>query len=214
MNKNVVLIHGFMRNSKDMQPLKENLDTLGYEGILVNLPLTYQRFEHSVSLLEGILEDRLLNLRKREKIHLVGHSTGGLVIRNWLATTKHISKVDKCVLMATPNQGSELADIAGKYFPLLPGVCKALASLQSRNVKELPTLGNLPVEIGAIAGDNNNFLLGRLLKGENDGRVTVESVRIAGLKDFKVLPFGHHEIHKKYETALLVDQFLQTGSFK
>ena len=214
MNKKVILIHGFMRNSQDMSPLKKNLEVLGYEGILVNLPLTFQRIEHSVSLLEGTLEDIVLNLKSQEKIHLVGHSTGGLVIRSWLAKSKFRSKIDRCVLLATPNQGSELADLAGKYFRIFSAICKTLESLQSQHVKKLSTLSELPVEIGAIAGKKNNLLLGKLLQGENDGRVTVESVRIAGLKDFMVLPFGHLEIHKKFITAQFIDRFLKKGSFK
>ncbi|GAB6181800.1 alpha/beta fold hydrolase [Desulfotomaculum defluvii] len=214
MNNKVVLLHGFMRDYRDMKPLKKNLAMLGYEGILVNLPLTYKRLNHSVSLLENTLEERLINLKGQEKIHLVGHSTGGLVIRSWLAKSKYRSKVDKCVLLATPNQGSELADIAGKYFGLLPTICKTLESLQSYHVRKLPGLSNLSVEVGALAGNKNNLLLGNLLKGENDGRVTVESVWLTGLKDFMILPFGHLDIHKEFRTAQHIAWFLKTGNFK
>jgi alpha-beta hydrolase superfamily lysophospholipase len=213
MNKKVVLIHGFTKNHRDMQPLAKNLEKLGYESILVDLPLTFQLLEHGASLLEDILANRLLNLKAGEKIHLVGHSTGGLIIRSWLATTKYQSKVDKCVLVGTPNHGSELADIAGKYLPILPAICQTLKSLQSRYVRQIPTPSQLPVEMGAIAGNRNNLLLGGLLKGENDGRVTVKSVRITGLKDFIIMPLGHMEIHQKFETCQLVDRFLQRGKF-
>ncbi|MEG6615219.1 alpha/beta fold hydrolase [Peptococcaceae bacterium 1198_IL3148] len=210
----VVLIHGFAKNSQDMLPLQNNLQLLGYQGILINLPLTFKPLEYSVGLLETVLDDKLSNLAGSEKIHLVGHSTGGLVIRGWLATTKYKDKVDKGVLLATPNQGSQLADMAGRCLPLLPALCKTLASLQSERVKQLPPPTELSVELGAIAGNNNNLLLGKLLKEENDGRVTVESVRIPGLKDFMTLPFGHQEIHKKLETAQLIDRFLQRGKFR
>lgn len=213
MNNKVVLIHGFMRDCRDMLPLKKNLGILGYEGMLVNLPLTYKRLEHSVLVLEDILNDLILNLKEQEKIYLVGHSTGGLVIRSWLAQSKHGSKINRSVLLVTPNQGSELADLAGKYFRVLPAICKTLASLQSSQVRKLPGLSKCPGEIGAIAGNKNNLLLGRLLKGENDGRVTVESVRLAGLKDFVILPFGHMEIHKEFSTAQRVAQFLSLGKF-
>lgn len=213
MNKKVVLIHGFMRDCRDMVPLQKNLDILGYEGILVNLPLTFQRLEHSVALLEDNLKEILVKLKEQEKMHLVGHSTGGLVIRGWLAQTKYGSKIDKSVLLATPNQGSDLADLAGKYFRILPAICKTLASLQSSQVKKLPGLSKCPGKVGAIAGNKNNLLLGHLLKGENDGRVTVESVRLAGLKDFVILPFGHLEIHQEFSTAQLVARFLNLGKF-
>lgn len=202
-----------MRNAQDMKPLKNHLDMLGYQSILVDLPLTFHPIERSVELLDDLLADMLTNLGRQEKIHLVGHSTGGLVIRSWLAGSGYSDKVDKCVQLATPNKGSELADLAGKFFNILPALFKTLKSLQSQQVKKLPTPDQLPVAIGAIAGNKNNLLLGRLLKGENDGRVTVESVRMAGLKDFLVLPLGHLEIHQQLITARYVDRFLRQGSF-
>lgn len=213
-NNKVVLLHGFMRDARDMRALQNHLDKLGYEGILLNLPLTFQRLEQSVLVLESFMEGQLANRASQEKIHLVGHSTGGLVIRSWLAQTKYSSNIGRCVLLATPNQGSELADLAGKYCRLIPAIFKTLDSLQSRRVKGLPALNKHPVEIGAIAGSHNNLLLGHLLNEENDGRVTVASVRSPGLKDFLVLPLGHLEIHKKLQTAQLIDRFLQRGSFK
>ena len=213
-NKKIVLIHGFMRDSRDMSMLSKHLGKLGYECILVDLPLTFKPLEHSVSLLEELLQESLLSLTTREKLHLVGHSTGGLVIRSWLATSGYSQKIERCVLLATPNHGSELADLAGKYFRVIPAICKTLGSLQTNRVRAIQPLSNLPVEMGAIAGNKNNLLLGHLLKGENDGRVTVDSVWMAGLKDFLVLPFGHLEIHKTVMTAQYVDRFLRTGSFR
>ncbi|WP_207650081.1 alpha/beta fold hydrolase [Desulforamulus ferrireducens] len=212
-NKRVILIHGFMRDARDMQALQGHLAKLGYEGILVSLSLTFQPLTKSVAMLEGLFAAKFSHLASEEKIHLVGHSTGGLVIRSWLAQTRYGRNIGRCVLVATPNQGSELADLAGRYCPLLPAIFKTLASLQSKQVRKLPAVSHLPVEIGAIAGSKNNLLLGHLLKGENDGRVTVASVRLAGLKDFLVLPLDHLVIHKEPQTARFIDRFLQRGSF-
>ena len=47
--------------------------------------------------------------------------------------------------------------------------------------------------------EKNKLLLGKLLTGENDGRVTVNSVYYEGLKYFIILPYQHKEIHYKWE---------------
>lgn len=214
MNKKVILIHGFFRGSNDMLALKTNLSKLGYAGMVVDLPLTFQRIEESVALLDNFLAEIIKSLGNDEKIYLVGHSTGGLVIRSWWAATKFRDKIAKCVLVATPNNGSELADMAGRYLKILPHFCKTLESLQSHNVKKYPLPSQLGVATGAIAGDKNNLLLGKLIKGENDGRVSVESVLIEGLEDFVILHYGHMEIHHQMVTAQLIDHFFKTGSFK
>lgn len=148
-----------------------------------------------------------------EKIHFVGHSTGGLVIRSILAYPGIRNKAGRCVLIATPNYGSELADLAARCSEIFTDLFGTLKSIQREKVKDLEPLVGLEVEIGAIAGNNSNLALGRLLEGENDGRVTVKSVKIEGLKDFLVLPFGHKDIHKQEITAQLVSRFLSSGSF-
>lgn len=214
MNKKIILIHGFMRNSRDMQTLRNNLETLGYERILVDLPLTFHPIEHGTKIFTEIIEKIIKQLPPEEKIHLVGHSTGGLVIRNFLANTRLHKRIDRCVLIGTPNNGSELADLAVRLCPPITRIFKTLASLQSKNIQSMKVFAHKDIEMGAIAGNKNNLLLGRLLRNENDGRVTIKSVKFAGLKDFVIIPYGHNEIHYQTITAELLDHFLTTGSFK
>ncbi|MCT4621902.1 MAG: alpha/beta fold hydrolase [Marinisporobacter sp.] len=213
MNPKVVLVHGYNKNSNDMKVLKKNLEKMGYEGISVDLPLTYEEIEYAAFVLEGIIHEIIKDLKHNEKINIVGHSTGGLVIRYLLSTSKYINKINKCVLVATPNNGSELADIAGKMSKTFINIFKTLKSLQSEEVKALKLENSHEIEIGAIAGNRSNSLLGNLLTDENDGRVTVKSVKFSGLKDFVVLPYGHKEIHYKWKTARLIDTFIKTGKF-
>ncbi|PAB60996.1 alpha/beta fold hydrolase [Anaeromicrobium sediminis] len=213
MNQKVVLVHGYNKNSNDMKVLKRNLEKIGYKGVVVDLPLTYKEIEYCAFVFEGIIYEIIKNLKPNEKINIVGHSTGGLIIRHLLSTSKYISKINKCVLVATPNNGSELADIAGNMSKILINIFKTLKSLQCQEVKALKLENSHEIEIGAIAGNRNNLFLGYLLSDENDGRVTVKSVKFAGLKDFVVLPYGHKEIHYMWETARLIDTFIKTGKF-
>jgi pimeloyl-ACP methyl ester carboxylesterase len=209
----VILIHGFHKKSNDMRPLAKNLASWGYRCYLPDFPLTFKEFTHSVSLLCELFDDpQVFNLGENERIHLVGHSTGGLVIRTLLSHTKYAAKIGKCVLIATPNQGSSLAEMAGR-IKLFVHIYKTLRSLTGAYIKGLNLTNPCQIEVAAIAGNKNNLLLGKLLKNENDGRVEVPSVYYPELNDFIILPYGHKEIHHQRETARLIDAFLRKGRF-
>lgn len=210
----VVLVHGFGKTAADMEPMQENLRKLGHDPLLVDLPLTFHPFDYGAAILEKYLRKMLVNVSEGEKIHLVGHSTGGLVIRSVLVNEEIRARVGRCVLIATPNYGSELVDLAARFSEIFVDLFGTLKSIQTEHVRDLEPIEFLGIEIGAIAGNNDNLALGRLLEGENDGRVTVKSVKIDGLKDFIVLPYGHRDIHKQEETAHLVASFLKTGFFE
>ncbi|MBM7622524.1 alpha/beta fold hydrolase [Sporohalobacter salinus] len=213
MRKKVVLVHGYNKNQNDMFILKENLTKLNYNVELVDLPLTFKKIEYCTSVFKERIEQIISDMCKNEKISLAGHSTGGLIIRHFLSNTKYKTKIDRCVLIATPNQGSQLANIASRLSDTFINVFKTLDSLSPDNLKNLELENSNPIEIGAIAGNRSNLILGSLLQGENDGRVQVDSVRYEGLKDFIVIPYGHKEIHYKFKTAKLVDSFLRDGEF-
>lgn len=213
MNKKIILVHGYYKNNKDMSTLEKNLEELGNETISVELPLTFEDIAYATSIFEEIIAKIIRDLKEGEKVSLVGHSTGGIVIRLFLCNTKHIDKIHRCVLIATPNKGSKLADMASKLFPTSINIFKTLKSLKCESIQELQLKHIDSIEIGVIAGNKSNSLSGKLLNDENDGRVQVSSAIYEELKDFIVLPFGHKEIHHKFETAKLVDTFLKEGSF-
>lgn len=212
-NKNI-LIHGYYKSYKDMRVLKANLDKLGYDNILVDLPLTFRTIDYSNSVFTEIISGIVAGLKTGEQLNLIGHSTGGLIIRYFLSTAPNISFINKCVLIATPNKGSELADIAGRFSRKFIRLFKTLESLQTKEILDMQLKNGFSnIEIGGIAGNKCNLLLGHLLSEENDGRVTVKSAKLEGLRDFIVLPYGHKEIHYKFLTAELIDAFIKHSRF-
>jgi len=70
--------------------------------------------------------DRVVRRARRktpfEKVDLVGESMGGLVIRSYLAEGGGKGRVRKCVLLATPNEGTPLAYVGTLAADLLPGL--------------------------------------------------------------------------------------------
>lgn len=213
MTKITILVHGYNKNKKDMFTLSKNLEKLNHRCTIVDLPLTYKEMNYAYSVFEKNIEGILEDLRGNEKINLIGHSTGGLIVRKFLLNTKFIDRVNNCVLIATPNNGSELADIVSRYFNFFTSTYKTLKSLKTEYVKNIEFIKSDKVRVGAIAGNRNNLLMGKFLKEENDGRINVSSVFHEGLNDFIILPYGHKEIHYKWETAKLVDNFIETGQF-
>ena len=213
MKQKVVLVHGYNKSSKDMEVLKKNLELLSYECISIDLPLTFKSFEDNSLIFEGKIEELVSKLNVSEKFNFVGHSTGGLILRKFIADGKLLDRVGKCVLIATPNNGSELADIVGKKAAVFLKIFKILDALQSEKVKLLNLANSSNIEIGAIAGNKSNLLLSRFLSDENDGMVRTKSVCYEGLKDFIVLPYGHRDIHYQQETSFLIESFFKYGRF-
>jgi uncharacterized alpha/beta hydrolase family protein len=196
-----------------MKPLEQNLELLGYECLVPKLPLTFKEFDQSAFALEEMLEELIKsNLKNEEKINLVGHSTGGLVIRKFISETKHKTNIGRCVLIATPNKGSKLANLATSIKPV-GEIYRTLKSLKYKYIEQIDFTSVPNIEVAAIAGNKNNLFLGNLIRDENDGRVELSSVYYPELKAFITLPFGHNEIHHQPETAKWVDTFLRTGKF-
>jgi len=213
LKQKVVLIHGYNKSSKDMGELKKNLENLSYECVSIDLPLTFKSFEENSLIFEDKVKELVSNLNVNETLNFVGHSTGGLILRRFIADGKLSHRVGKCVLIATPNNGSELADIVGKKAAIFLKIFKILASLQSEKVKQLNLDNSYNIEIAAIAGNKSDLLLSRFISDENDGMVGTKSVWYEGLRDFIILPYGHKTIHYQKETSVLIQSFFEYGRF-
>ena len=210
MEDQVLLLHGFNKTSRDMQTLSIYLEHHGFHCRSLDLPLVRHEFDRSLFLVEELLTD--MATRKNTCIHLVGHSTGGLVIRKVLQETELIDSIGRCVQIATPNRGSRLANVASKIKGYTD-YYKTLHSLNAAYIERMKLPEFTPISIGAIAGTRNHLWLGKLLQGENDGRVELDSVPYPGLADFITLPYGHKEIHYQKEVAELTARFLKLGHF-
>ncbi|GAA0451422.1 alpha/beta hydrolase [Alkalibacillus silvisoli] len=210
----VILIHGFFRTDRDMKPMAEYLEKQGYDCYTPDLPLTFNEFDVIVTLVEDLLEAVVASgIGADEKVHLVGHSTGGLVIRKLLTDTNYLDYIGNCVLIGTPNRGSQLADLASKVRGYID-IFKTVRSLSTEYLENVDFQNDTGIDIGAIAGDQSNFAFDPFIPGDNDGYVEVDSVYYPGLKDFIVLPYGHREIHHEEETYEHVDYFLRYEQFK
>ncbi len=208
----VVLVHGYNKSRRDMYPLQSLLRRLGYETVLVSLPLRFRTLAHCVRVFEKRIAE-MSELRRADNIYMVGHSMGGLVIRHFLARNT-IENLARCVFIAPPNQGTKLVDIAETYIRPWIHIFKPLQALRTRVARQPVPVPLGETEIGVIAGSKNNLWLGIFLASPNDGRVEVEATRLASMADFLVMPYGHKEIHHRADVAAQVDYFLRNGAFQ
>ena len=211
--KTVVLVHGYSKGPADMHTLADFLTAAGYRPLTVDLPLTFDHVQEAAEVFEKKVRTILSGLPENESIAMVGHSTGGIVIRYFLSHSPYYKRVDRAVLIAAPSRGSRLADMAGEISDLLVETFATLDSLRPEKIGELSLDDPEGTRVGAIAGNRGDLALGRFLEKEHDGRVEVRSVYYPGLDDFIVVPYNHNEIHHAEKVASLVTRFLESGRF-
>lgn len=209
----IFLVHGYNKSNSDMKFLKKNLEKMGYKINNNTLPILFSTLEKCTEILKKRVNEELKLNKEYKKIHFIGHSMGGVIIRKFLENNR-VDNLGRCILIATPNKGMKLADFAEKKVRLFGMLFKPIKDIVSYRIKINKPMNIPEPEIGVIAGDKNNLVLGMLLSKNSDGRVEVDETKFEGMKEFMVLNYGHKEIHHRYETVELADNFLQKGTFK
>ncbi len=206
----VVLLHGLGRSSWSMKRLEWSLREAGYEVVNLDYP-SRQR------TVEGLAETELgptlaaLRLEPGARVHFVTHSMGGIVVRAYLRAHP-LERLGRIVMIAPPNAGSELADrLKGTW---LYRTVNGPAGQQLCTDGLPTTLGPAPGETGIIAGDVAlNPLFSSWMPGPNDGKVSVERTRLAGMSDFLVVPYSHTWLMWRRPVVDQVLAFLRDGRF-
>jgi len=111
----VLLIHGLFNNRASWFWFKAFLRKQGFNNIAtINLSSW-----HNEEVLSELVAKKVDELRHRlgvDKVHLVGHSMGGIIARNYLQLRGGAGKVDRCVTLGSPHHGSKLTPFA--FAPL------------------------------------------------------------------------------------------------
>lgn len=114
MNDTVVLFHGIARTKKSMEKLAGFLSGHGYRVVNVAYPSTKFSLEDLVGLIRPQIDDAATNAGEG-RIHLLGYSMGGLVIRALLKDYRP-ANLGRVIMVGTPNNGSEVADFLKGWF--------------------------------------------------------------------------------------------------
>lgn len=208
----VVLVHGLWRSGWAMRSIASDLNDFAYQTVSISYP--------SMSMSIPEIAERYLppaiNECKQggaEQIHIVSHSMGGIVVRQYLQNN-HLPSGSKVVMLSPPNQGSELSEKFGneEWYQQLVG--PAGASLTRKDSGIISTLKAIKEPVGIIAAYRNWSLWpSAWLPEPNDGTVSVASMKLAEMDDFVLINSGHAMIRFNDATQEQIRHFLLTGTF-
>lgn len=204
----VVLLHGIIRRASSMSPVESALRRKGYLTLNIDYPSTRHTLEEIAEIIHPAIE--AFNADNPGALHFVTHSMGGLVTRVYLAANRP-ANLGKIVMMAPPNQGSEVADLLRRFGAYKRLMGPAGQQLATRAASKLPVPDCL---VGVIAGTRSVYPFASFfLPGENDGRVSVKRTRITPDGPCIAVNAPHPTIMRHKGVHAAVEAFLATGAF-
>jgi pimeloyl-ACP methyl ester carboxylesterase len=148
-------------------------------------------------------------------VHFVGHSMGGLLTRVYLARYRP-SRLGRVVMLGTPNGGSEIADRLKKLAAYRAYFGPAGQQLTTeRDSVTQAILAAVDYPVGVIAGNRSiDPISSRLfLPRPNDGRVSVENTKLAGMTDHIIVSASHTWLPRHQSAIDQTIAFLRDGRF-
>ena len=208
----VVLLHGLARTGRSMRALGERLAAEGYGVINDGYPSRSATVEE---LAEAAIPAAVAQCLENgaEKIHFVTHSMGGILVRYYLA--RHdLPQLGRVVMLAPPNNGSEVVDKLKNdlLFKWLNGPAGQQMGTGGNSLPK--NLGPVNFDLGIIAGDRTiNFILSGLIPGPDDGKVSVATTKVDGMKDHIVMHATHTFIMRNRAVMDQTVLYLKNGKF-
>src|ERR1035438_7551415 len=208
----VILLHGLCRTSRSMLPMERALSKTGYHVLNVGYPSRTASVE---KLSDDAIGRAVTDCQQAgaTKIHFVTHSLGGILVRSYLS--RHaIPSLGRVVMLGPPNQGSEVVDKLGSWW--------AFKKLNGPAGNELGTDGNSTPDqlgpahfcVGVIAGYRSiNWINSLLIPGRDDGKVSVERTKLAGMADHIVIHSAHPFLMRNRTAIRQTIHFLRNGMF-
>jgi pimeloyl-ACP methyl ester carboxylesterase len=145
------------------------------------------------------------------RLHLVGHSLGGLLIARML-DEPHRLDLGRVVLLGAPFVDSHAARRLGRVrigcIAMGASVAEWLRSARPGNLARY--------EIGVIAGDRGmglGMLMARDLPQPHDGTISVSETMVPGAREHIVLPVSHSEMVISVQVVRQIAEFLRRGRF-
>ncbi|MEE9322645.1 MAG: alpha/beta fold hydrolase [Granulosicoccus sp.] len=208
----VILVHGLARTSSSMQALATSLFAYGFGVVNVDYPSRKYTIETlaDMAIPPGIDACRAMGA---ETLHAVTHSLGGILIRQYLAEHS-IDGLGRVVMLAPPNQGSEVVDALRD----MPGYSRlngpAGQQLGTGDDSVPLALGPVVTDVAIVAGTRSiNLFLSNYLPNPDDGKVSVASTRVEGMCAMLELDVSHPFIMQDEKAMSEVLAYLSEGRF-
>lgn len=201
----VVLIHGLWMRGFVLLWLAARLRRRGFRVHVFSYPTMAVGLGANVRRLV-----RFLETLSASRLHLVGHSLGGLLILALLRRAPD-PRIHRAVLLGTPVRDCHCARRLAAWPLAWRLLGRSLPEWSGDWLEARP----LDAEIGIVAG-TSAIGLGRLIPGlprPNDGVVAVAETRLAQARDSITLPLNHSAMLASAGCADQIAAFLRTGHF-
>ena len=210
-DRTLVLLHGLGRTRWSLWPVARAGVRRGWSVVNVGYPSRRWEIEPLAELVAGRIDREVPD----GPLDFVTHSLGGIILRFAVASGLIArERVKRVVMLAPPNQGSELTDRLRDLwlYQLITGPAGQQLGTDRDSV---PTrLPAVPFELGVIAGSKpGNPIFAGLFGGPGDGKVSIERARVAGMRDFLIVARTHTFLMWAPEVLDQLFHFLDHGNF-
>ena len=208
MKEHILLLHGLWMRGFSMLALRQRLAQAGFEVHGFEYASVVAQPRRSLTRLRTRMR-ALAENRSASRVHLVGHSLGGIVALQCMRDEDALPP-GRIVCLGTPLTGSGAARgllewpmgermLGHSMRALLDGVSAW------RGAREVGVIaGTLQHGLGAWLGHFN---------GEHDGTVAVDETRLPGITDHCVVQASHLGLLFSAEAAEQTSAFLRNGCF-
>lgn len=207
----VVLVHGYLRSSNHLSHLRNFLIQKGFYVVSIDYPSTTLNIQEIVG---SYFSSQILDHCQNQTIHFVTHSLGGVIVRYYLKTNQ-IKNLGRVLMLAPPNQGSEIADFLSQFNLLNSFLGPILVQIKTDNSSFVHSLGLPKFEFAIISGDYTlDPISSFIIPGIDDGRVSISNTNLENRKDFLLVKRSHNFIMDAPEVQEAIFTYIKFGRFK
>ncbi len=209
----VILVHGLRGSSSSFESLQQRLTKEGYAVLLIDYPST----KFTIPTLANSLFSEVLARSGPEQfdsLHVIAHSMGAIMVRYYLQEHA-LDRLGRVVFLSPPNHGIELINRFDwcAWFRKFNGPGGMQLAAGDTNFVESLQPPDYPVGI-LMSSRSINPVASMFIPGKDDGRVSIKSAKLEGMRDFKLISTNHHVIMRKQATISAAIHFLKNGYFE